>query len=619
MATKVEIKYLHMIKGLQALTTNLSPSQSFVHAQLDEMRKDVKTRQDKVVLMKIILHIGDISRHHNLLKELNINSKTGGQGLRETFRHCLTWMEKIYPEDLQKYINVFVDFTVLDNFMYYQNTTDRKTGKLLKTDIQFPVRDAFMQYLKSRINKGVNTPLVARHLPKFPTGLSRTTKIKGPKTVKIPKNAKSIWLGDTQLINPKGQTNVPEGKVLKYIRPKQAFTLQKDAKIRKWIYDFCEVMGWTLQQYKEFRKTQNTAEQQIPVLSEMTQEELFVFFDRLTTGQFNRIQRMLMDQRGVARPEWGKVSQAFFQWQTKQNEVAQELREAFHDGDTEKQQEAAKKMKVKQTGVKTIDILKEMFKSNDPTIANTKHQALIEKMDLEANVFPIIDGSGSMSQDVDGSGHWNRSNTISCFDLAATLLITFSTRHPNPAFRNTYGWFSSNFYIVGESKYVYDNDNPYLVQKPKRKVKGVSISPKKTFSENFKIIKSSNPGSIASTNMYAVIETFVKLVKDGKFHVEDLPNALLFITDNEYNTGKSPAQAAELANSIGWNPLFIYWGIVGNNNVKSQMEGTPNCLFTSGFSEGTLTQILRGIKTGSVSPDMQIIAIAEDVRYSVIV
>jgi hypothetical protein len=90
---------------------------------------------------------------------------------------------------------------------------------------------------------------------------------------------------------------------------------------------------------------------------------------------------------------------------------------------------------------------------------NNTYQAMIEKMDLIANIFVILDGSGSMNSTL--GGRWYKQfqvadefSSIRQFDVAAAMAITFSTRNPVDQFRNTFGWFSSTFKIVGKTKFV---------------------------------------------------------------------------------------------------------------------------------------------------------------------
>jgi hypothetical protein len=267
--------------------------------------------------------------------------------------------------------------------------------------------------------------------------------------------------------------------------------------------------------------------------------------------------------------------------------------------------------------MQSIDILADLFigGQSDMQINNT-YQSLIEKMDLVAGVFPIIDGSGSMD-----SGITHNGVKLSYRQIVYAMAIAFSTRNPIEEFRNTFGWFSSSFYLCGRTKFADERPNPYLAKQSfiKKVADQQILSETKTFTENFKAIKESDPKDISSTNMFSSIEYFVNLVKSGKFNAEQLPNALLYLTDNENNSGKTPAEAINLAASIGWNPLLVFYSITGlSPHMERQFKDVPNCLNVGGFTEGVLSQILRGIKGGSINVQDELWSIYEDKRYSVL-
>jgi hypothetical protein len=145
------------------------------------------------------------------------------------------------------------------------------------------------------------------------------------------------------------------------------------------------------------------------------------------------------------------------------------------------------------------------------------------------------------------------------------------------------------------------------------------LSAEKSFTENLAAIRSADPKDVSCTNMFGNIEFFVKLVKDGHFTVEDLPVALLYLTDNERNAGRSPKEAVALAASIGWHPLQIFWGISPmSSSAKEELKNVPNALYVGGFSESALSQILRGIKDGAINPETELWSIYNDARYSVL-
>jgi len=339
--------------------------------------------------------------------------------------------------------------------------------------------------------------------------------------------------------------------------------------------------------------------------------------DGLTSGQRYRVSRMMKNET-----KWPNLSTWYNEWETAQEAVAEKLREAAVSGDKEATEKLKKEFKVKAVGKNTIDLLKDLFEGNftDREINNT-YQAMIENMDLVANVFPVIDGSASMDSPAGTNSWYSANGKISNRDVAYAMAIAFSTRNPVEEFRNTFGWFSRNFHIVGHSKYKDTRPNRFLA-KDEYVEKGDAyqvLSAGKTFTENLKSIRQSDPGEVSSTNMGSVVDYFMNLVETGKFHVEDLPQALLFITDNEHNTGDSPSKVLARANAIGWNPLVIFWGVSqAPDYMMAEFKNTPNCLLIGGFNESVLSQVLRGIKSGSIDPEDEIWSIAEDKRYSVI-
>lgn len=618
------------LETLQFLRTAKSASDAQIGKMLNAAFVECKKNDSILALERLMLHIGDISREHNLLKELGIHSKTGGAQERKIFRACLRWWEKNLPESFEKNLRIFVEFTLYENLMYYQNTTDRKTGKVLDTEILFPAPKVVHEFLASRIRAGKDLNLIAKHLPKITTGKQRITK----KKVKAMKNGTSFSLSKIKLpktawLKVNGNLvdtdiTVKVGDVITYPRKKQDVTVKKQEFINKWISNFCKVMGWDAEAYKKFRSLQNTPEQKFSNLSiiNVPKSDFMQLLDRLTAGQRFRVAKMVAfkDTASNLQPKekWGELGKWYIEWEKGQEKIADQLRTAAVTGDTEKKEALMKDFKVKATGMQTVDILAELFKNGmtDMQINNT-YQSLIEKMDLVANVFPIVDGSGSMDNTDIRIGN----TSVSRRNIVYTMCITFATRNPVEEFRNTFGWFSNNFYIAGRSKFVDERPNRHLAKAEYLKpVKDHEVlSPGKTFTQNLKALKQADPGEVSSTNMFSSVEYFVKLVKEGKCHSEDLPQALLYLTDNENNTGLSPAEAVKLAATINWHPLLIFWGIINvPSDMLAQYKKIPNVLLVGGFNESALSQILRGIKSGSINPETELWSIYEDKRYSVL-
>lgn len=617
------------LEVLQLMRAEKNVKDSRLHPMLDKAAKEVDKAKVDGMLEKIMIHVGDVSRQHNILTELGVNSPAGGAQEREVFRSVLRWWSANRPESFKRNIRNIVEFTVFENLMFYQNKTDRFSGDLVESEVLMPMAEEVYAFIHARIKAGKDVELIAKHLPKYNTGKLRVTKKKakprkGAESYKwrVPEDKPWVTVNGEKV---DGTVTLREGDEIRYPREKQQFTLDKERAVNEWIRGFCKHAGWTLKDYAEFRKNQCSAEQKMSSKSvvEMTKADFKGFLDGLTAGQRMRVSKSLCFKKGdelVPKEKWGEHAKWYIEWENDQEKIAQQIRDAEADGDAEKKEEALKNFKVKATGKQTVDLLHELYASSTRQQANNSHQALLEKMDLVANVFPIIDGSGSMGAPAVNDLR-SKFSEFNRFDVAATLAVTFSTRNPVEAFRNTFGWFSSNFRIVGKSKFVNDAPNRYVSSSAYRKrVNEYNVlSERNDFATNLENLAKSNPGEIASTNIFASVEHFVRLARDGHCHVEDLPAALLYITDGERNEGKPVKDALKLANNEGWNPLLIFWAIQAlPEKLKMECKGVKNVLLVNGFSESVLSQVLRGIKTGSVDPQDELWSLYENKRYSMI-
>lgn len=663
------------LDALQTLRTTKNAGDSAIHPKMDAALKECRAQGDvevlETLLRRTMLHVGDVSRQHNLLNKMSIKSENGGAQERSNFRSLMRWWEKKMPTSFYKdaTLEAIYEFTIAENLVYNEIRTDRKTGKVLSQEFMDFDKKKIVMFIAKMIKKGKNVSLWAKHLPKVETGKTRTAKkvMKIRASLKEKSNAETFkWtlpfgiaidkiklnglpIESKQLTENKDGKKaivVRDGDIVSYPRNKQKATInrqKRDLEIVKLIskelnldvierttkagHSFIDYSG-----YKQFRKKQNTAQQKIcsGEVFDMSKVEFEEMLNTMTSATQFRVAKMIAYKAddGTLKPKtgkWERLGEVYIEWVKEQEKAADELREAASTGDVKAKAKAMKKFKTKTTGMQTIDMLAEIVTGTlTDTQINNAYQSLIEKMDIIANVFPVVDGSGSMSGSM-GSYSYGRGDGIDAkyqglrlFDVAATLAIAFSTRNPVKDFRNTFGWFSHNFKIIGDSKFVDNRPNAHLASSSfKKQVPRYNVlSETNTYTQNLNNMRKANPGDIAGTNMMAAVEYFVNLVQTKNFSIDELPQALLFITDNEGNEGRSPKDAIKLANSIGWFPLMIYWGL--RYNAMDQYKNIDNTLFVGGFNESVLSQILRGIKTGSIDPSDELWSIHDDPRYQVI-
>lgn len=612
------IRLSKTMNALQIMRTQKNLKDAQLHPYLDAAYSECVKEGTLTLLKRVLLHIGDVSRQHNYLKAKGVISPSGGAQERVTFRSVLRWWEKTLPEDFYSPSTMiqFVEFSVFENIFYNEIRTDRKTGRLISMEkMDFNV-EKIAKFIVKVLRKEypVSLNLVAKHLPKLDAATNRVTKkiLKGKTPIFNWKTPNKAWVKlNGELVEPGKIISVKNGDEIRYPRAKQAITLHKQQWNDSLIKAIMFKMGWTTEQYKKFRSTQNTPEQLFSSkkILTMSKDNVMKVFDGLTASQRFRISKMLCFKNSLnqleAKPKWGDVAKWFVEWENAQAIVADQFRKA--EGAEKKA--IGTKLKVKATGMQTIDLLNQLSKGNSAQEVDTTYEALMKRFDMQINVFPIVDGSASMTNHIPVDGY----KDLTCMDVAFALGIIFSTQNPNPEFKNTFGWFSSDFKFVGTSKYVTSQVNRYVMPQTKPVKEYRVLSDKEPFSENFKRMMQANPGIIGSTNIGAAVEFFVNWQARTGQPVEELPKALLFITDNEGNMGMSPREFSQFAASIGWFPLFIFWGIKAN--AMSQYKGVPNCLFLGGFSENVLNQIILGIKEGSIEPETELWSIHDNPRY----
>lgn len=670
----IERKNIRLYKTLDALNvlrTSKNAGDKIIHEKMDEALKECQSQDStgelELLLRRMMVHIGDVSRQHNILTKMGVKSKVGGAQERSNFRSLLRWWEKNMSDSFYKdeTLEAIYEFTVAENLIYNEIRSDRKTGKITHVEFMDFDKKKIAKFISKMILKGKDVSLWAKHLPKVDTNNFRTTKKvfkfrkssidagkkEIPWTIPYEVSPNRVKLNGFALKNEDIKINknghkyimVKDNDILSYPRKRQEKTLERQKrdlelidlvskelnldvkeKVRKDGVKYVDYDG-----YRKLRKQQDSAQQKIcsGEILDYTKDQFTQMLNSMTSATQFRVAKMIAykSETGELKAKegkWNRLGEIYLDWVKEQEKIADELRAAAASGDTKAKEKAMDKFKVKTTGMQTIDMLAEVLdgKLTDSQI-NNAYQSLIEKMDMVANVFVVVDGSGSMNSPISG-GYWGsdvnaKYKNIPMFDIAATLAIAFSTRNPEPEFRNVFGWFSNEFVIVGDSKFIDETPNRFLNRNSfRREVPRYNIlSEKNTFTQNLKNMKSANPGIVSSTNIMAIVEYFIKLVKDGKFTVEEIPQAILIITDQEGNTGKTPKEAMKSANDIGWYPLMIYWGL--RYNAMDQYKNIPNTLFIGGLNESNLSQILRGIKTGSINPEDELWSIYDDPRHSV--
>jgi hypothetical protein len=355
------------------------------------------------------------------------------------------------------------------------------------------------------------------------------------------------------------------------------------------------------------------------------------WYNSLSMGQQFVVSKTLCFKDGEkiavkADSKFSKISEFMVTKSKEQEKLAEAIRKEMSKSILEKDEDKIKMLKkvsgIKTTGLQTIDILTDLFahKKSEQEL-NTLHTMLISQWQMDVPVFCVLDGSGSMEYETIINGV-----RVSMLDIALIIGLTFMVTNPVEEYRSSLMWFGSETTISGRSTFKNNAPNSF-VSGPRYTSRNAEtelvISPEKTFTENYRNLKASNPGRAYSTNMGATVQTFVKLVTDGKLNVEQLPKVLLYITDNESNQGvkaieKDGTGFTQIPGVIGWNPLFVFWSLQDTSYSVNQYKDIDNCIILTGFSEASLTSLLQGIKKGSLNMYDTLYSVNDNPQFSLL-
>lgn len=645
---KESVVFIQTLKAINQLRLMKEPTYKQVADLLDAALSEVRSSKSPTfaieVLLRNLFFTFSIQREHNIWKREGVKSDPIGNQMRVVGRHIANWLWANFQDWLSKRdndgylynLNLLVEYANYDLLTHNQVTTrtaNGKTGKVgskanpnkvvSRETMNIPI-ELVAELMAQNYRKNIGKSLIARWLPKWTSSQFRKTTLIYGKDIKrrtfTPPKGVKTWVNGELIDGPK---NLSNGDKIVYQRKITDVAKQRIEDDKALIKAFCKQMGWTLKQYKTFRKEENlkTPEYLFSTkkIKEFKKDEFFNWLNGLTAGQQWVVSSTLAykDKSGqlVKREgEWDYLGDWYREWSIQQNEAAANLRTVMADANVSKTEvkEAAKHVKTKVTGLQTVDLLEQLLSGQKPTSeVDTLYTTLLSKMEMVVPAYVIIDGSGSMTGFIPGVPKITR------LDLALTLAITFISTNPVQEFRESVMWFGSETTFSGVTKYANTAPNAFVTGSKFNKTTSAKkvIDPTKPFSENLKSLRQANPGKVSSTNAGQVVTTFMKLVENGQMSAESLPKVLIFITDEEYNTGAEPVQKdgkgfTQMPQEIGWNPLFVFWGLITTKHLD-RYKDAPNTMVVRGLQENTLSQILQFIKKGHVNMYDELFAVAE--------
>lgn len=236
------------------------------------------------------------------------------------------------------------------------------------------------------------------------------------------------------------------------------------------------------------------------------------------------------------------------------------------------------KVKINASAVYPYDIIKNLKTSRDASLADSQWEALPNYIG-EANVLPIVDVSGSMTTSAGSS------KTVTCLDVAVSLGLYCASKNVGK-FKDIWMTFSGR---------------PELV------------TSRGTLSQRYNAMVNNGNWQM-NTNLEAALELVLKTAIDGNVPQNEMPTALLIMSDMQFDACVSTGPRDTRSNYWGSTsrtrnpsaieavrkkfeaagykaPAVVFWNLndYGNKPVKYDETGTA---LVSGFSPAIMKSVL---------------------------
>lgn len=480
--------------GLKALFALYQNKTKDITRYLDAAWNEAKGSTIFTTLFHIIcFSIGDITnRKHNIFGKKTVDS--GGDSASPQWITYLQWLIKNQPKQFVRFLPYIVEYVGIRELLSWQiRTTKGKKnisgvwGLLGIIQANEVCYNGLVKYLVSSING--NDPFLKHQIAKY---------------MKIPRHSKRIY---------KTRTGEVKGK-----RDLQKNTTAKMQTYGSLVSRVSEEMGWittfkeTHVEYTGYREWQKQYNKDLEFvlfstnkIHEFDKEKFTNWLNQLPSGARYRVQRRIFDHNDKIRDKYSKLGKWFNDWkkskeslQAEQRVLEQKARTTgLSDAEKEKLVEVKKQAKVT-TGAKTLfDSINDLLlgKSDNITI-----QSILDKVEFDVPVLPIVDISGSMA---------GRPTNIA--KLLTTLILL---KNPN-TMENLLFRFATLADCITDNSIGMTSNNRFM-GKQSIVVKKL-IDRELTFAENFNVISnfvSSNGGNTKFDGVANKIKEWVDSV-DG--------------------------------------------------------------------------------------------------------
>lgn len=571
---------------------NAAQSGEMSDSLLSSTWSEVKTDKQLTELFWIIaFSCGDIAnREHNAMRGVKLDN--GGNANREAFQTILNWTRTNHPYQYRTFLmnDVIRQYTSLDNILATRVKTQPGSAKVVK-NVNFLTNvdiDMVAEYLAKLIQKG--NPMDCQLVAKF------LSNVRTSKRQKQDRKTGEKQAGGRNLSN----------------------AVKENMKVRQQLYlALSDKMGWNVkvnEKFTEFiglrdwkaKHNENLESVLFSTKKILTFDKIQFknFLNELPSGaRFRTRRRLLTKDNGSKTTKWANLPFWFLEWEKEKEQLQAQQREIVEkvrlgtatDDEKIALKDIKKEAKVNVGGSSLFTLLEQILSKS--VVDDTLAQSILDKIQFDVPVLPIVDCSGSMNEVHRTGGKFKP------FDLARLFSTITMTKNPSNELDNLLVCFGSNCEIY--------TDGSTGTAKQNRFMTGTSVVVDKlvdrtlAFSKNFNSIGKFINAEMGGTHFNSVAQRIKKWVNSDndtkQIKIEQLQQYPVFvvISDGDMNSSTNPAQSMmdfrrEML-EFGWDGVVVIWDVNTGVPAPSKFASVPNTIHVTGWNLGVVNQIFTKI------------------------
>lgn len=379
---------------------------------LDKAFNSANTKETKELFYMIAFSFGDIqNREHNIFK--GAKTDKGGESLRKFFIFFIKWLAE---KDIKQFINfipLIPQYTNFENLFYYQIRTKGKKVQeiisIINNDNEDKILNSVVEYLSNVISSSKTNEETHELIAKFLNKPRFSKRGKGENKYKM----------------------LPQTFAKEKFELKLATLLSEKLDWKIINFDkYTRFIG--LENYKKkYNKNQIEVLLSTKRILNFNKKEFFELLDKLPSlARFN-LQKNIIDKENNIVEKWNNLGVWYKEWLENKNIALQNVlaletkqKEEGLTIDEEKLLSKNKKeSKITSNSFNFIDIITKFLENrNNKKELDLIAKTLLDKINIEVPILPIVDNSSSMSYNTVKLGNYSY-NSIDLAKIFATLFL----------------------------------------------------------------------------------------------------------------------------------------------------------------------------------------------------